>query len=109
MLRVQIRESSAVIIFRLEGRFTREGAEHVRSLVIESNNNGIKLVFDLTELLFVDNVGEEVLLFLRRLGARFIAETSYTLDVCERLDLPLAHKAVIPTPSPDGSNGHGPV
>ena len=107
MLRVQIRESSAVIIFRLEGRFTREGAEHVRSLVIESNNNGIKLVFDLSELLFVDNVGEEVLLFLRRLGARFIAETSYTLDVCERLDLPLAHKAVIHTPSPDGSNGHG--
>ena len=109
MLRVQIRESSAVIIFRLEGRFTREGAEHVRSLVIESNNNGIKLVFDLTELLFVDRVGEEVLMFLRRLGAEFIAETSYALDACERLDLPLAHKAVIHPPSPDGSKGHGPI
>jgi anti-anti-sigma regulatory factor len=70
MLRVQIRESSAGIIFRLEGRFTREGAEHVRSLVIKSKNNGIKLVFDLTELLFVDSVGEEVLLFLRRLGCQ---------------------------------------
>jgi hypothetical protein len=109
MLRVQMRQSSDVIIFRLEGRFTREGAEHVRSLVIKSNNNGIKLVFDLTELLFVDSVGEEVLLFLRRLGAKFIAETSYALDVCERLDLPLAHKAVIHAPSPDGSNGHGPI
>jgi hypothetical protein len=109
MLRVQMRQSSDVIIFRLEGRFTREGAEHIRSLVIKSNNNGIKLVFDLTELLFVDSVGEEVLLFLRRLGAKFVAETSYALDVCERLDLPLAHKTVIHPPSPDGSNGHGPI
>ena len=109
MLRVQMRESSNVIIFGLEGRFTREGAEHVRSLVARCNNNGAKLVFDLTELLFVDSVGEEVLLFLRRLGAKFIAETSYALDVCERLDLPLAHKAVIHAPRPDGSNGHGPI
>jgi hypothetical protein len=109
MLRIQIRESSAVIIFRLEGRFARERAEHVRSLVIKSNNDGIKLVFDLTELLFVDNVGEEVLLFLRRLGGKFIAETSYALDVCERLDLPLAHNAVTHPPNPDGSNGQGPI
>jgi hypothetical protein len=107
MLRVQMQQSSDEIIARLEGRFTREGAEHVRALVARCNNNGAKLVFDLTELLFVDSVGEEVLLFLKRLGAEFIAETSYALDVCERLDLPLADKAVTHLPSPDGSNEQG--
>jgi hypothetical protein len=48
-----------------------------------------------------------VLLFLKRLGAEFIAETSYALDVCERLDLPLADKAVTHLPSPAGSNEQG--
>ena len=56
-------------------------------------------------LLFIDNVEEEVLVFLKRLGAEFIAETSYALDVCERLDLPLAHEASQKHIS-GGSNGH---
>jgi ABC-type transporter Mla MlaB component len=110
MLRVQTQQSKDAIIFRLEGRFTREGAEHVRALVAaQSNNNGTEFIFDLTELLFVDSVGEEVLSFLRRLGARFVAETAYALDVCERLDLPLAHKAIPNTVDADGSSGHGAI
>jgi hypothetical protein len=44
--------------------------------------------------------------FLKRLGAEFIAETSYALDVCERLDLPLAHEASQKRIS-GGSNGNG--
>ena len=110
MLRVQTQQSKNAIIFRLEGRFTREGAEHVRALVAaQSNNNGTEFVFDLTELLFVDSVGEEVLSFLRRLGAQFVAETAYALDVCERLDLPLANKAILNTVHTDGANGHGAI
>lgn len=86
---------------------TREGAEHVRALVAQSNHNGTNLVFDLTELMFVDAVGEEALSFFKRLGAQFMAETSYALDVCERLGLPLAHQAMSHRRVPEGSNGHG--
>jgi hypothetical protein len=50
----------------------------------------MKLVVDLTDVTFIDSSGEEVLLFLGRLEAEFVAETSYTLDFCERLSLPLA-------------------
>ena len=39
--------------------------------------------------MFIDAIGEEVLLFVKRLGAQFVAETSYSRDVCERLQLPL--------------------
>ena len=105
MLRVEMQESNDAIIFRLEGRFTREGAEHIRGLIAKCNRNLTSFIFDLTELLFIDNVGEEVLVFLKRLGAEFIAETSYALDVCERLDLPLAHEASQKHIS-GGSNGH---
>jgi hypothetical protein len=40
--------------------------------------------------MFIDAIGEEVLLFVKRLGAQFVAETAYSRDVCERLQLPLA-------------------
>jgi len=50
----------------------------------------VRLVIDLTEVVFVDAVGEEVLSFFGRLGAEFVAPTSYSLDVCERLHLFLA-------------------
>jgi anti-anti-sigma regulatory factor len=88
MLRVETQESVDALIFRLEGRFTGEGAEHVRTLVARSDNE-MRLVIDLTEVLFIDALGEAVLSFLKRLGAQFVAETSYSRDVCERLHLPL--------------------
>ena len=89
MLRVKMQESPDVLTFRLEGRLTGEEAEHVRTLVTRCDPE-MQLVFDVTEVMFIDAIGEEVLSLVKRLGAKFIAETSYSLDVCERLCLPLA-------------------
>ncbi|HXZ30733.1 MAG TPA: hypothetical protein VEH30_00510 [Terriglobales bacterium] len=93
MLRVEMHDSSNAFIISLEGRFTGEGAEHVRTLVTRCHTE-IRLVVDLTEVTFIDAVGEEVLSFLKRLGAEFVADTAYTLDVCERLHLPPARKRI---------------
>ena len=71
------------------GRFAGDDAEHARMLTTHCPP-GAKLVTDLTEVVFVDSAGEQVLTFFGRLGAEFIAPTSYTLDVCERLHLPVA-------------------
>ena len=105
MLRVEMQDSAAATVFKLEGRLTREGAVHVRALVAQCNNNGTKLVFDLTDLMFIDSVGEQALSFLKRLGGEFVAETSYSLDVCERLLLPLARQDKSDSPFFGGSNG----
>jgi hypothetical protein len=88
MLRVETKQSDGALICRLEGRFTGAGAEHVRTLVTNCDSK-LTLVVDLTEVLFIDAIGEEVLTFVKRLGARFVADTSYSRDVCERLHLPL--------------------
>jgi ABC-type transporter Mla MlaB component len=93
MLRVQMHDSANGMIFKLEGRFTDGWADRVRTLVTQCPTQ-VKLVIDLTDVTFVDSAGEEVLLFLRRFGAVFIAETSYTLDFCDRLSLPLAGNKV---------------
>jgi hypothetical protein len=89
MLRVEIRESADTLILRLEGRFTGDDAEYTRTLTTRVAAS-VKLVIDLTEVVFIDAVGEEVLSFLGRFGAEFVAPNSYTLDVCERLNLPVA-------------------
>jgi hypothetical protein len=89
MLRVEILDSANTLNLRLEGRFTGEDAEQTRML-LRHCRAGTRLVVDLTEVVFVDAVGEEVLSFFGRFGAQFVAPTSYTLDVCERLNLSLA-------------------
>ena len=101
MLRVEMHDSVNASIIRVEGRLTKETADHLRTLGTRCNTE-TRLVVDLTELMFVDAVGEDVLSFFKRLGAEFVAETSYPLDVCERLHLPLARKHLSRR-----SNGHG--
>ncbi len=89
MLRVEMQDSANASIIQLEGRFTGDWADHVRTLMSHYPPE-VRLVVDLREVTFADDLGEDVLSFLKRLGAEFVADTSYTLDICERLHLPLA-------------------
>jgi hypothetical protein len=89
MLRVDIHDSADTLSLKLEGRLTGDDAESTRTLMTRCRD-GMRLVVDLTEVTFIDSVGEEVLSFFGRFGAEFVAQTSYTLDVCERLHLRLA-------------------
>jgi len=109
MLRVQTQELENALICQLEGRFTGKGAEEVRTLVTRCDSK-LKLVVDLTDVMFIDAIGEEVLLFVKRLGAQFVAETSYSRDVCERLQLPLMgkRKSKMQVPGNSDGNGHRP-
>ena len=93
MLRVEMHDSIDSLIFRLRGQFTGEEAEYTRTLMGRCHTK-MKLVVDLTEVVFVDSVGESVLSFLKRLGAKFIAKGSYALEVCERLRLPLTRNGI---------------
>jgi hypothetical protein len=95
MLRVEIYESVNILSMRLEGRFTGNDAESTRNLTTRSRE-GIRLVVDLTDVTFIDSVGEEVLSFFGRSGAEFAASTSYTLDVCDRLHLHFARDGAPP-------------
>ena len=106
MLRVQTQKLDGALICRLEGRFTGKGAEEVRTLVTRCDSK-LELVVDLTDVMFIDAIGEEVLLFVKRLGAQFVAETSYSGDVCERLQLPLIGKSKSYMQMPGNSDGNG--
>jgi anti-anti-sigma regulatory factor len=88
MLRVELRNATNTLTLRMEGRLVGTFAEEVRKLVARSNIPR-KLVVDVSEVTFVDTVGEQVLAWLGRIGAEFVAESSYPRHVCEGLNLPL--------------------
>ena len=89
MLRVGIHDSANVLTIKFEGRFTGNAAENTCTLLTRCPE-GMRLVVDLTDIIFIDAVGENVLASFGRFGAEFVAQTSYTFDVCERLNLRLA-------------------
>ena len=105
MLRIETCNSADTWHILLEGRFTGDDAEHARMLITRCPV-GIKLIVDLTEVVFIDDTGEEVLSFLGRLGAEFVAPNSYSLDVCERLNLSVAPNGISPE-NPLGSSHTG--
>lgn len=106
MLRIETQEIDDALICRLEGRLTGEGAEQLRSLVTRCGSNS-ELVVDLTEVMFIDAVGENVLSFTKKLGAEFVADTAYSLDICERLQLPLLRNHTHHPPLRGNRNGKG--
>lgn len=106
MLRVEIRDSADSLSLKLEGRFTGVDAENTRTLITRCRE-GMRLVVDLTDVTFIDSVGEEVLSFFGRFGAEFAASTYYTLDVCERLRLRPTRDGASDTDASDVSRTNG--
>jgi anti-anti-sigma regulatory factor len=93
MLRVEFQDVGNTVTMQLEGRFVGAFAEDTRDLVTRCKIPP-RLVVNLSEVTFVDAVGEEVLLWLARIGGEFVAENCYPLHVCERLHLPIMQKRI---------------
>jgi hypothetical protein len=89
MLRVEFQDVGETVTMRLEGRFVGPFAEDTRDLLTRCEVP-LRFVVNLSEVTFVDAVGEEMLLWLARIGGEFIADNCYPLHVCERLRLPMA-------------------
>jgi hypothetical protein len=88
MFRAQITELASGPTLKMEGSLVGPWAEEAKALV--TNGPVPKgLVVDLTEVCYVDLVGESVLTWFASIGASFLAAAVYAASVCERLELPL--------------------
>lgn len=88
MFRAEIHQLANGPTLKMEGRLVGEWAEQTKSLVtMASVPKG--LIVDVTEVSYVDSVGEQVLSWFRSIGAVFVAKAIYAAGVCERLHLPL--------------------
>ena len=73
-------------MFILEGRLAGEWVQELLR-VTRKLCPGTKSVFDIEDVFFVDSLGEKALQWLNRLGATFVAQNAYGVNLCERLHL----------------------
>lgn len=87
MFRAEIRWLDRGPTLKLAGKLAGDWAEQARELV--TNNVVPKgLIVDITDVSYIDSIGEELLKWLASLGAVFVAGNVYAVAVCERLRLP---------------------
>jgi len=88
MFRAEIHEFANGPTLKMEGRLVGDWAEEAKCLVTKGAvPQG--LIVDLTEVMYVDSVGEQVLNWFKSMGAKFVARSVYSTFICERLRLPL--------------------
>lgn len=92
MLRVEIHDASNATWLLVEGRFVDVFAEETRTMITQCKLKS-KLVVDLSDMTFIDGAGEEVLLWLGLIGVQFVGNSSYALDLCQRLHLPILRRS----------------
>jgi hypothetical protein len=97
MMCIEFYEATKAVTIRMAGRFVGRFAESTRELVAGCTVPS-RLVVNLSEVTFVDAIGEEVLSWLGQIGAEFLAEKVYPLEICGRLHLPMARRIANDSP-----------
>ena len=88
MFRAQIIQLANGPTLKMEGNLVGQWAEEAKSLV--TNGPVPKgLIIDLTDVSYVDSVGEKVLSWFASVGASFMAKAVYSASLCEQLQLPV--------------------
>ncbi len=97
MFRAELIQGGDESLLKMEGRLVGDWANEVKSLLARGPVPK-KLLVDLTEVSYVDVVGEQVLTWLSSLGARFVAKAVYAAATCTRLNLMVYDKPVLNKP-----------
>ena len=103
MLRITLPTGSHSGLFILEGRLTGLWAKELLRAARETNQ-GYDNIFDLQEVFYVDSEGEKTLRLLGGQGSRFITESAYGKDLCNRLKLDRVGSAKVHNHSGKGPN-----
>ena len=86
MFRAEVRWFANRPTLKMEGKLVADWAEQARRLVTKDVlPKG--LIIDLTEVSYIDSVGEQLLKWLASVGALFVAGNVYAIAVCDRLGL----------------------
>ena len=86
MFRMEFCEMPDRVNVRVEGCFAADFAEHARLLIGKSEAPS-RFVVDLSEVSYIDEIGERVLIWFKEIGVRFTVDSPYSRHICERLQL----------------------
>ena len=103
MFRAEIQWLASGPTLKMEGKLVGDWAEEAMSLLTKDVvPRG--LIVDLTEVTYIDGMGEEFLKWLGRIGSAFFPGNVYTSGMCEQLNLRLLEKETAPHEQRCGHN-----
>ena len=106
MFRAEIQWLASGPTLKLEGRLVSDWAEQARCLVTKDVlPKG--LIVDLTEVSYIDPVGEQLLKWLDSVGTLFVASSVYAIAACDRLGLSPMQRISERRKRRHGNNGGG--
>ena len=88
MFRAEICSLNNGLVLKMEGKLVGACAEQAKCLITETAVPE-PFVVDITDLSYIDDVGDRILWWFRSIGAVFAAKRIYGAGICERLHLPL--------------------
>ena len=91
MFRAELEQLANESILKMEGRLVGAWANEAKALLAHGPIP-TRLIVDLSEVSYVDEIGEQVLAWFSSAGARFLAKGVYAAAVCKRLKLPVQNK-----------------
>jgi len=94
MVRVEFHKRDDETTLKIEGRLVGHVATDVRSAVASKETSG-RLIVDLSDLTWIDIKGEELLLWLARIGCSFVTGNAYSSFVSEKLSLRVLRPAAL--------------
>ena len=92
MFRAELIQCGDESILKMEGRLVGDWANEVRTLITRGPVSK-RVIIDLTDVSYVDPVGEQVLSWLSSLGARFVARGVYAAATCKTFEVGAPHQA----------------
>ena len=95
MFRIEFQESEHTTILKIHGRLVERYVEGARSLAVRLHPKP-RFIVDLVEMTYADEAGQQLLTWLKRMGAQFVPGDIYCSSVCERLHLPRAKEPTFP-------------
>jgi len=88
MFRAEIQWLASGPTLKMEGKLVGDWAEEAMSLLTKDAVPQ-ELIVDLTDVSYIDSLGEEFLKWLGRVGSAFVPGNVYTSGICEQLNLRL--------------------
>ena len=86
MLRITVSKRKDHPMYVLEGRLAGNWVQELMSVTSELNQ-GSNAIIDIEHVHYADPLGEKALQWLNRLGAAFVVQNAYGVDLCDRLEL----------------------
>jgi hypothetical protein len=90
VVRISRTDDGEELTLKIEGQFEGPGVNEIWAIVLRPDSPQLRLAIDIHDLTFADPEGEQILLWLHRMGARFCGGGSYSHLLCDRLGIPLS-------------------